>query len=494
MTSICVFGAGAIGGFLAARLEQAGTPVNVVARGPHGAAIARDGLRLESGGTTITTRPHITADTAALGPQDYVVITLKAHSLAPALPQLAPLIDPHTTIVAGINGLPWWYFHGLDGPFRDRRIDSVDPGGAVWAGLPPTQTLGCIVYPAAEITEPGLVAHAYGDRFSLGEPDGTRSERAERLSQLMIAAGLKAPVRPRLRDELWVKLWGNMAFNPISALTTATLDRVVGEPGTRALARTIMLEGQQVAEALGTRFALTVDKRLDGAAEVGAHRTSMLQDLELGRPLEVEALLGAVVEVAQWVGIPVPDEHRHPRPSPPTSREPLLPSLKGRGRGWVDAVSANRAASAHPKPQRPPEPVLQKTPSRAGKARAVSPAAIRSRSSRGPASTDCSIPRATATSSSVPAVVTAANPAVCASAARSTPSPLWLRCIPVSPKCPLSSTTTDRFAGFATATVSSPPIPISASPSPVITATGRSGRASARPSPITAAPPMAPHR
>ena len=182
----------------------------------------------------------------------------------------------------------------------------MDPDGTLWRGLPPAQTLGCIVYPAAEIAAPGVIRHTFGDRFSLGEPDGSRSARAERLSQVLIAAGLKAPVRPRIRDELWVKLWGNMAFNPISALTTATLDVITGEPGSRGLARAVMLEGQAVAEALGVRFAIDVDKRLEGGAQVGHHKTSMLQDLELGRPLEIEALLGSVVEVAEWVGVPTP--------------------------------------------------------------------------------------------------------------------------------------------------------------------------------------------
>jgi 2-dehydropantoate 2-reductase len=306
MTGVCVFGAGAIGGFLAARLAMAGLPVSVVARGAHRDAIERDGLVLESGGERHVTRPRVAADPAALGPQDYLVVTLKAHSLQPALPQLRPLIGPRTTIVAGVNGLPWWYFHGVGGPFEGRRIHAVDPDGALWDGLPPAQTLGCILYPAAEIAAPGVIRHGFGDRFSLGEPDGSRSDRAERLSRLLIGAGLKAPVRPRLRDELWVKLWGNMAFNPISALTTATLDVITGEPGSRAVARAMMLEGQAVAEALGIRFAIDVDKRIAGGAEVGRHRTSMLQDLELGRPLEIEALLGAVVEVAAWVGVPVP--------------------------------------------------------------------------------------------------------------------------------------------------------------------------------------------
>ena len=306
MPSVCVFGAGAIGGFLAARLEQAGTPVSVVARGPHLAAMQADGLALDSGGQRVVTHPRAVSDPASIGPQDYLVLTLKAHSLEPALPQLRPLIGPGTTIVAAVNGIPWWYTHGLPEPFGGRRVTSVDPDGALWDALPPAQTLGCIIYPAAEISAPGVISHTYGDRFSLGEPDGSRSERAAALSQLLIAAGLKAPVRPRLRDEIWVKLWGNMAFNPISALTGATLDVITGQPGSRGVCRAMMLEGQAVAEGLGIRFAIDVEKRIDGAAEVGRHKTSMLQDLELGRPLEIEALLGAVVELAGWVGIPVP--------------------------------------------------------------------------------------------------------------------------------------------------------------------------------------------
>ncbi len=306
MPSICVFGAGAIGGLLAARLEAAGTPVSIVARGAHLAAVQRDGLVLLSGGERIVTRPNAVPHGDAIGPQDYLILTLKAHSLAPALPQLAPLVGPHTTIVAAVNGVPWWYTFGLPEPFGGRRVTSVDPDGALWAALPPAQCLGSIIYPAATIAQPGVIDHSYGDRFSLGEPDGSRSPRAHALSALLIAAGLKAPVRPRIRDELWVKLWGNMAFNPISALTTATLDVITGEPDSRAVARTMMLEGQVVAEALGIRFALDVEKRIDGAAEVGRHKTSMLQDLEMGRPLEIEAILGAVVELAGWVDAEVP--------------------------------------------------------------------------------------------------------------------------------------------------------------------------------------------
>ena len=305
MTSICVFGAGAIGGLVAARLAASGTDVSIVARGPHRAAIEANGLKLVSENETIITRPRV-ADAAELGPQDYVLITLKAQGIEPALPQLRHLIGPHTTIIAAINGIPWWYTYGPPAPVTDRQITAVDPEGAVWAALPPAQTLGCIVYPAAEIVEPGVVNHTYGDRFILGEPDGARTERASLISRLMIESGLKAPVRPRIRVDIWVKLWGNMAFNPISALTGATLDVITADPGTRALARGMMLEGAAIAEALGVRFAIDVEKRIDGAAEVGAHKTSMLQDLERGRPIEIEALLGAVVEMAGWVGLPSP--------------------------------------------------------------------------------------------------------------------------------------------------------------------------------------------
>jgi 2-dehydropantoate 2-reductase len=306
MPSICVFGAGAIGGLLAARLEAAGTPVSIVARGAHLSAVQRDGLVLHSGGERIVTRPNAVPHGDVIGPQDYLILTLKAHSVEPALPQLAPLVGPRTTIVTAINGIPWWYSFGLPAPFGGRRIVSVDPDGALTEALPPAQCLGAIVYPAAVIEEPGVIRHSYGDRFSLGEPDGARSPRADALSALMIAAGLKAPVRPRIRDELWVKLWGNMAFNPISALTTATLDVITSDPGSRAVARAMMLEGQATAEALGIRFAIDVEKRIEGAAEVGRHKTSMLQDLETGRPLEIEAILGAVVEMAGWVDVATP--------------------------------------------------------------------------------------------------------------------------------------------------------------------------------------------
>ena len=304
---ICIFGAGAIGGLMGAKLAAKGdVDVTFIARGPHLAAMRDNGVKLMSEGTEQIVHPRCVESAEEAGPQDYVLVTLKAHSLPSAAKQMQPLLGPDTAIVSAVNGIPWWYFHGIGGAYEGRIVQSVDPDGQVSALLPPSRAIGCIVYPAAEVTAPGVIEHSYGYRFSLGEPDGSRSPRAQALSEALIAAGFKAPVRPKIRDELWVKLWGNMAFNPISALTTATLDVLTGDEGQRGVARAMMLEGQRVAEALGVRFAIDVDKRIAGAAEVGAHKTSMLQDLERGRPMEIEALLGAVVELADWVGEAAP--------------------------------------------------------------------------------------------------------------------------------------------------------------------------------------------
>ena len=303
---IAIFGAGAIGGLLGVKLAAAGADVTFIARGPHLAAMQANGVTLKSGEETIVVRPRCISDAAEAGVQDYVVVTLKAHSLPSAAPDIAKMMGPKTAVVTGINGVPYWYFYGLDGPWRDRRVESVDPGGKLWDILPPSQAIGSVVYPAAEVIAPGVIEHTYGDRFSLGEPDGSRSPRVEALSKAMIAAGLKAPVRPRIRDEIWVKLWGNLAFNPLSALTLSTLDRLAGQVDLREVARAMMLEAKVVAEALGVRFAIDVEKRIDGAAEVGEHKTSMLQDLERGRPMEIDALLGAVVELGEVVEQPMP--------------------------------------------------------------------------------------------------------------------------------------------------------------------------------------------
>ena len=296
---ICVFGAGAIGGYMGAKLAEAGADVSLVARGPHLAAMQARGLTLIEHGETKTVPVNAAQDPAELGHQDYLIITLKAHSVPPLVPRMAPLIGPGTTIVSGVNGVPWWYFHKIGGPLEGTRLASVDPGDAQWNGFGPDRVLGCVVYPAAEVIEPGVVKHIEGNRFSLGEPDGSISERAERLSKALGAAGLKAPVRPRLRDEIWVKLWGNLSFNPISALTHATLDVLCTDPGTRAVARAMMVEAQEVAEKLGVKFPIGVDRRIDGGAAVGAHRTSMLQDLDANRPMEIDALLGSVQELGR---------------------------------------------------------------------------------------------------------------------------------------------------------------------------------------------------
>jgi len=297
---ICIFGAGAIGGYLAVKLAGTGADISLVARGPHLAAMKANGLTLiEEDGQRSTVSVTASENPADLGPQDYVFVTLKAHSVPPLVPGMQPLIGPHTTIVSGVNGVPWWYFHGVGGPLEGTRLASVDPGDAQWNGFGPDRVLGCVVYPAAEVIEPGLVKHIEGNRFSLGEPDGSKSDRAVALSAALVSAGLKAPVRPRIRDEIWVKLWGNLSFNPISALTHATLDVLCTDPGTRSVARNMMLEAQEIAEKLGIKFPIDVERRIDGGAAVGAHRTSMWQDLELGRPMEIDALVASVQELGR---------------------------------------------------------------------------------------------------------------------------------------------------------------------------------------------------
>jgi 2-dehydropantoate 2-reductase len=306
MTKVAIFGAGAIGGLVGAKLALAGADVTFVARGPHLAAMRENGLKLISGGETHVIPVKAVQDPAEAGVQDYVIVTLKAHSLTGAALGITKLMGPESVLVTGINGVPYWYFHGLDGPLGGKPIESVDPGGVIWRTLPPAQVIGAVVYPAAEVIEPGVIEHSYGDRFSLGEPDGSRSERGMILSKLMIGAGLKAPLRPGIRDEIWVKLWGNLAFNPLSALTGSTLDRLGTRPDLRQIIRAMMVEGQAVGEAVGAKFAIDVDKRILGAAEVGAHKTSMLQDLERGRPMEIDALLGAVVELGGLSGVATP--------------------------------------------------------------------------------------------------------------------------------------------------------------------------------------------
>ena len=303
---ICIFGAGAIGGYMGVKLAQTGADVSLVARGPHLAAMKDKGLTLVEESGTVNVPVTASDNPGDLGPQDYVIVTLKAHSVPPVVSRMQPLIGDNTTIVSGVNGVPWWYFYKLDGPLEGTRLETVDPGNAQWDGFGPDRVLGCVVYPAAEVSEPGTIKHIEGNRFSLGEPDGSKSDRAVAISKALGAAGLKAPVRPRLRDEIWVKLWGNLSFNPISALTHATLDVLCTDPGTRAVARGMMVEAQQIAEKLGVKFPIDVDRRIDGGAAVGAHRTSMLQDLDAGRPMEIDALLGSVQELGRVTGTATP--------------------------------------------------------------------------------------------------------------------------------------------------------------------------------------------
>ena len=305
---IAIVGAGAIGGYLGARLSAAGEDVTFIARNRNLQAIRAQGFRLvlEDGSTLHAPAARAVQDPAEAGPQDAVLLTVKAHQVQDLLPGLRGLFGPDTAVVSMINGVPWWYFHRLPGPWEGRQLESVDPGGVIDAHIEPARVIGSVVYPAAELVEPGLVRVIEGNRFTLGEPDGSRSERVERLSQALMKAGFKAPVSKDIRSEIWVKLWGNLSFNPISALTHATLEQICSFGPTRELAARMMREAQAVGEALGVEFKISLDKRIAGAQAVGAHKTSMLQDVEAGRALELEALVGAVVELGRITGQPVP--------------------------------------------------------------------------------------------------------------------------------------------------------------------------------------------
>lgn len=302
---IAIYGAGAIGGYLGALLSHAGEDVSLIARGPHLETIRKNGLALDINGERILTNPRATDKPEELGEQDYVIVSLKAHSAVYIVDAMQPLLGKETAIVTAMNGVPWWYFYGLKGPWGNRIIQSVDPDGKQWHGLGPQRAIGCVVYPACEVSEPGVIKHIYGNRFTLGEASGEKTERVQVLAKTMIKAGFKVPIR-NIRDEIWIKLWGNLCFNPISALTQAKLDTVATDLGTRSVARNMMLEAKQIGEKLGVRFVVDVEKRIDGAAAVGAHTTSMLQDLQLGRPMEIDALVTAVQELGEITGIATP--------------------------------------------------------------------------------------------------------------------------------------------------------------------------------------------
>lgn len=307
MTRICVFGAGAIGGYVGARLARADVAdVSLVARGAHLEAMRAKGLSVTQGGETYTVRPQMTADPRQLGRQDFVILTLKSHALPAVADALAPLLGPDTTLLFGQNGLPWWYFYKHGGRFDGRVLESVDPGGTMWKKIGPERVLGSVIWQAAELGSPGHVIHGFGERMPIGEPSGEISTRAQRLSALLESAGITSPVKADLRNEIWLKLWGNLSFNPVSVLTRGTLEGLARDSGTRAVLAAMMAESRAVGEALGVTFSVDVDERLDMAAKVGAHRTSMLQDVDAGRPTELDALLGAVIELAQITGIATP--------------------------------------------------------------------------------------------------------------------------------------------------------------------------------------------
>lgn len=303
---VCIYGAGAIGGYIGAQLAHAGADVSLVARGPHLAAMRENGLRLRIGDEERVTRVTATSDPTELGPQDYVFVSLKAHAIPAVVDAMQPLLSNETSIVTAVNGIPYWYFYKHGGAFENSTLETIDPGARQWTTLRPERAIGCIVYPATEVVEPGVIQHVYGDKFPLGEPGGERSERIQQLSALMESAGLRAPIMDNIRDEMWLKLWGNLSFNPISALTHATLEMIAGTPGTRAVAKAMMQEAQEIAECIGISFRVTVERRINGAGAVGAHKTSMLQDLERGRTMEIDPLVAVVQELGVLTGIPTP--------------------------------------------------------------------------------------------------------------------------------------------------------------------------------------------
>lgn len=307
MTKICVFGAGAIGGYIAARLAlQNECEVSVVARGAHLDAIRTNGLTLKQGGQTQTVKIAASSNAADFGPQQFVIVTLKAGAIPAAIPALKQLLSDETAIVFGQNGFPWWYFYKHGGPLDGRTLESVDPGGTIWSGLGPERAIGSVVWQAAELEAPGIVVHNYGDRMPIAEPSGERSPRAKALSKLLTSAGIKSPLKDGLRDEIWLKLWGNLSFNPVSVLTQGTLVDLATDPSSRRAIHAMMEESRTVGEAIGVKFGITADDRMNMAAKVGAHRTSMLQDVESGRPTELDAILGAVIELAQMTSIETP--------------------------------------------------------------------------------------------------------------------------------------------------------------------------------------------
>jgi 2-dehydropantoate 2-reductase len=301
-----IAGAGAIGGYLGARLARAGYDVTLFARGPHLRAMQERGLRILSADGDFEAHPRAIGDLEEAGPMDVIVLGVKAHGLTQLAPRVQPLIGENTTVVSTQNGIPWWYFQTSAGELTGMRLERVDPGGVIAAAIPAARVVASIAYFATEISEPGVIRHNEGNRLSLGEPDGTRSERCKAIAEALIKAGMRCPVTQKIRTEIWVKILGNVAFNPISALTRATLSRMAGDPEVGMVVRNIMTEVEAVAAKMGIAMPVSIDQRIAGAEKVGEHKTSMLQDLEAGRPMELEAVVGAVVELGERFGIPMP--------------------------------------------------------------------------------------------------------------------------------------------------------------------------------------------
>jgi 2-dehydropantoate 2-reductase len=295
-----IAGAGAVGAYIGACMARAGKDVTLYARGPHLRAMQEAGVRVVSGEGESTARPAVSGSLEEIGPADVVILGVKAHSLPTLAPQLHHVLGPDTVVVSTQNGVPWWFFSG------EQRIERVDPGGVIAAAIEPKRVVGSIVYFSTEIAQPGVVRHTAGDRISIGEPDGTRSERCRRIAEALVASGLRCPITTHIREEIWVKILGNMAFNPISALTGATLAGMTRDAEARELVRSIMREGECVAARLGMKLPVSIEQRIAGAEKVGEHKTSMLQDWEAGRPLELEPMVGAVLELGEKLGVAMP--------------------------------------------------------------------------------------------------------------------------------------------------------------------------------------------
>src|SRR5258707_2529257 len=300
-----IAGAGAIGAYLGARMAQAGFDVTLFARGPHLRAMQENGVQVKSSEGDFVARPAIAASLEEVGPVDAVFLAVKAHGLPQLAPQLKPVLGSDTTVVSMQNGIPWWYFQGFGGEWDGLRLERVDPGGVISSAIEPRRVVGSIVYFSTEITSPGVVQHIEGNRISIGEPDGSRSDRVRRIAEALIASGLRCPITARLRHEIWVKVLGNASLNPVSALTRATIVQMVRDPGVCSVIRNIMEEVESVSKKLGMELPVSIDQRIAGAEKVGEHKTSMLQDLEAGRPMELEALVGTVVELGERVGLPM---------------------------------------------------------------------------------------------------------------------------------------------------------------------------------------------